>query len=291
MIAYIDEDGIDRTPKPLDPSIFNFFKKKTRTDSPLAATDLDAKSPQTILRNERTNLFLNSSDSEDESSFNETPEDLDLGSEVTKSDAVLEPEDSEVPTYMSLVLNETETIYLLTIASSTEFADGEEAGNVLDDNERYDYLTVGKGRNRRTVSMGCQTVSVLMKKRETDCDMIEKRDAETFTSNWEMFDTFNGEERDRQSEEEDSDDEVLVSKQEVEAEAERIMCSDEFQDAVTIIERLLANNLFIEKQKTFRDIESKTYTDDEVQYRYTLEVLLSFIDKNSKGKLVPSSQL
>lgn len=57
-------------------------------------------------------------------------------------------------------------------------------------NQEYEYITVGKGRNRKVVNSEAQTVKILKKSRNTEAHVVDTRSKRTFASNWEMYDTF-----------------------------------------------------------------------------------------------------
>lgn len=53
--------------------------------------------------------------------------------------------------FLKVVLRETDDVVLYECNSTTVPADSEEATAVLEDNTKYEYLTVGKGKHRPTL--------------------------------------------------------------------------------------------------------------------------------------------
>lgn len=53
--------------------------------------------------------------------------------------------------FLKVVLRETDDVVLYECTSTTVPAESEDAATVLEDNAKYEYLTVGKGKNRPTL--------------------------------------------------------------------------------------------------------------------------------------------
>lgn len=97
---------------------------------------------------------------------------------------------TKMPTFRKIKLRVTDEWLLYESNSKTVPIDSEEAEKVLADNEKYEYLTVGKGKNRRTNDSETQTIDILYKSRTVNTDPIYREDVGTFVSNFEMFDTY-----------------------------------------------------------------------------------------------------
>lgn len=60
-------------------------------------------------------------------------------------------EEEARPSFLKVVLRETDDVVLYECTSTTVPTDSEDAAGVLEDNAKYEYLTVGKGRHRPTL--------------------------------------------------------------------------------------------------------------------------------------------
>ena len=92
--------------------------------------------------------------------------------------------------FIKIILRETDDILLFESNSKTVSKESEEAEAVKRDNEQYDFLTVGKGRHRRTTDAEAQTANLLYKSRAVNTDRIKKDTVGTFVSNYAIFDTY-----------------------------------------------------------------------------------------------------
>ncbi|ERL94430.1 dynein axonemal intermediate chain 4 [Dendroctonus ponderosae] len=207
----------------------------------------------------------------------------------------------KAPTHISLVLSETETTFILDIPSCVALKDTEEGDAAELKNQEYEYLTVGKGRNRKVVNAEAQTVRILKKSRNTEAEPMEHCNRNTFASNWEMFDTYDTAAKEESkvelsSSSEDSDVDTLLSESSLEsykmASDEKQLCklmkNPRFQEAVCVVERLLANNCFNEEQKRFRGLSDPDIFRDDIQYKYNLNLLWTFANNATKGRCVTS---
>lgn len=105
----------------------------------------------------------------------------------------------QVGPFSKITLRETEDIDLFQSNSFTVPRESEEAAVVEAQNEAYDYLTIGKGRQRRTGEAETQTTNFLYKSRSVNTDLVKKNSVGTFVSNYDMFDTYADLERNTQS--------------------------------------------------------------------------------------------
>lgn len=158
-----------------------------------------------------------------------------------------------------------------------------------EDNKRYEYLTVGKGRNRKVLNAEIQTEPILYKTRETEKERVKNVSSYAFASGWDMFDTYTkcevikDEEQDKEFvlDLKKSIDSLTLTKEE--REFQSIVMNPNFFEACIIIERLLANNNFNDKQKRFRGLLDPEPFRDGIEYKYRLELLWTFANATTKG--------
>ncbi|XP_050295299.1 dynein axonemal intermediate chain 4-like [Anthonomus grandis grandis] len=229
----------------------------------------------------------------------ETSQEVDI---VKSIDSLEGYEMQKAPTHVSLILSETNTNFILDIPSCTALKDTEEGDLVEQLNQEYEYLTEGKGRNRKVVNAEAQTVHILKKSRNTEAEFVQTINRKAFASNWEMFDTFYNE-KDNETEPTDNDsnesDEDTVVNQTPSAysidsyrmpadekQIIKLMKNPKFQEAVCVIERLLANNCFNEQQKRFRGLSDPSPFREDIEYKYRLDLLWTFANSYTKGRCV-----
>lgn len=92
--------------------------------------------------------------------------------------------------FIKIVLSESEEWTLYESVSETVPVESVETEVVQKDNERYSYLTEGKGRNRRLSTAEAQTSDALFKTRGVNTEQIQREGVATFVSNYDMFDTY-----------------------------------------------------------------------------------------------------
>ncbi|XP_045473583.1 dynein axonemal intermediate chain 4-like [Harmonia axyridis] len=318
-------NGQDVTPKPLNQQIF-----KAGRERQLNVVNMSGMETSSTLKSDMSNQLQNKSASS-AGRFKTEIHTLDfnrsfLGNTIddtfilqsaitdtnTESDRVLEGSDIKsdvedkarevipIPNNISLILNETETFVILDLPSVTEIRDTPEGLEVEKLNTDYEYLTVGKGKNRKVIDTMVQTHGTLRKSRETDAVKVKTTSHTTFASNWEMFDTFLEDESQekRHVEEENNiaerDDHHRLNetasvesfRQSVEEkELCNLMNNHRFLQAVTVVERLLANNAYNVQQKRFRGLHEEEEGKD-IEYKYELDLLWTFANDLTQGKCV-----
>lgn len=62
---------------------------------------------------------------------------------------------------------------------------------VKEENERYEYITVGAGSNRKLADAETQTTKIYKKSRSTYKEGPKRVNKGTFVNNWVMYDTYN----------------------------------------------------------------------------------------------------
>lgn len=92
--------------------------------------------------------------------------------------------------FIKIIIRETDDILLYESNSITVPKDSDEAPIVEASNSQYDYMTIGKGKNRRTSEAEAQTTNILYKTRAVNTERIKKSNIGTFVSNYDMFDTY-----------------------------------------------------------------------------------------------------
>nr|XP_022906107.1 WD repeat-containing protein 78-like [Onthophagus taurus] len=209
------------------------------------------------------------------------------GSVVIAPPPRLEP----MPSKVSLTLVETPTIFLFELSSSTAEADTVEGDLVESDNKMYEYLTVGKGRNRKVVCAEVQTIPVLLKTRDTTAVRYRTKSDYAYASGWDMYDTYN------EVKDEDEENNIpLAAKESVQvsidsfqvpSEEKQMMAlvkTPEFLNALCVVERLLANNNFNAQQKRFRGLSDPDPFREKIEYKYELNLLWTFANEKTAGR-------
>lgn len=172
---------------------------------------------------------------------------------------------------------------------------------IEEDNQKYEYLTHGKGRNRKVFHAEIQTVLNTMKTRQTICPKVKTKSNASFASNWEMHDTFlqleidnentssestESEEYEYQLNEADSMDSYKMSADE--KCLKKLLKNVKFMESVCVIERILANNCYNEQQKIFRGLKVQDDFRENIEYNYKLKYLWTFANDDTKGMFIIS---
>lgn len=167
---------------------------------------------------------------------------------------------------------------------------------IEEENKQYEYLTEGKGRNRKVLHAEIQTVPVMKKSRHTFCPKAKTKSDSSFASNWEMYDTFiKLDQSDEGSSSESSNETVSLEFQQDEnasvdsyrmsqdeREYAKLSKNPKFLEAACVIERLLANNCYNEQQKIFRGLIVQDEVRENIEYK--LNYLWTFANENTKGR-------
>lgn len=190
-----------------------------------------------------------------------------------------------MPKTVTIVLAETPVLYLLEITSSTEIKGTDEGYQTEIDNERYDYLTVGKGKNRKTTNAEIQTVINILKTRSTNARRPHHANEYTFASYWDMHDTYGAKEADTKLKKDvkaklrDESHSNLGEEEDIRPEdvmMEELLKNPRFQKSVLIMERVLANNIYNQQQKRFRGLIEQDPFRPDIEFKYNLELLWTF---------------
>ncbi|KAI5641765.1 WD repeat-containing protein 78 [Phthorimaea operculella] len=196
---------------------------------------------------------------------------------------------TKYPPEIFVLLKETETVHLFSLPSFS-YEKGSADGNAVEEqNEFYNYITVGKGRNRRMVPQETQTRLKVSQTRHSVARRPKKKNAECFASVWDMLDTYAAL---AMEEEEESDDEMvmyqsapryMLRKKRLKKQAkkkietwEQVSALPQFYDAAVLCERVLASKDYTEAQKLFRGLVKYDPLAPDLVYIYTMKSLWTF---------------
>ncbi|CAD1477903.1 unnamed protein product [Heterotrigona itama] len=91
---------------------------------------------------------------------------------------------------VTLTLRETETFFIFEMQPRTADLLTPEGIAVKQENENYEYKTIGPGSTRKLVDAETQTIQLLMRSRGTYFEKKSRRNRGMFVNNWEMYDTY-----------------------------------------------------------------------------------------------------
>ncbi|XP_021702168.1 WD repeat-containing protein 78 [Aedes aegypti] len=193
--------------------------------------------------------------------------------------------------HVKILLTETDNIILYEAASHTVAQDSEEAASVQEQNTYYE----NKKKNRRTAMAAAeaQTPEMLLKSRGVNTERIKREEVASFVSNYDMYDTYNDLERHTKEidlAEASSKIEITTySREGMENIDDLLNKSENFHLSSMILERLLAGNVYREKQKRFRNMYMPDPLDVNAKYLYRLETLWTYRTVETAGKAVASA--
>ena len=207
------------------------------------------------------------------------------------------------PPEIFVVLKETSTRFLLSFPSFSYDKGTPEASTVEEENEFYQYITVGKGKNRKMVTEETQTKECVTQTRHTLAVRPQKRNAIAFASMWDMHDTYA---RLARVKEEEKPDEMVMyqsaapsllrkKKDTYDPSAERrgkvfdeISKTPEFLDAVLLTERVLATLEYSNAQKKFRGLIRLDPLSLDLIYIYSMKPLWTLECEETEGRPIAS---
>ncbi|NWX41758.1 WDR78 protein, partial [Steatornis caripensis] len=213
--------------------------------------------------------------------------DVQVRREETKEELTKEDLDSRVDIY----LTETETIWILDMPSVVVSVESEDAGRVQERNRIYADICKNRPGNDSFVEKMMQTINGATKNKEAQCDQIIMEDKGTTVTSWDLYDSFNVSEIEPTSKAEgsrattgkssksDSPKEsnqttsvssdrgsttssILISEsavlarthEEEERHSEAILASENFQQDLFFMERILMENIFQPKLAAYRQL-------------------------------------
>ncbi|RXM94229.1 WD repeat-containing protein 78 [Acipenser ruthenus] len=194
-------------------------------------------------------------------------------------------------------LTETETIWLLDMPTVMISVDSEEANTIKQKNNAYVGLCKNRAGNDQYIERMMQTFNGAPKTKEVQCEKIDVADAGVMATTWDMYDTFHsaevepmdfhmaekasqsasfissGPERTMsrmssasmtsQSSSAVDFDSVIISKipKAEEIDPERILRSENFQQDLFVMERIILENIFQPKLAAYRQLPILTESD------------------------------
>ncbi|XP_070500977.1 dynein axonemal intermediate chain 4-like [Chironomus tepperi] len=189
-----------------------------------------------------------------------------------KEDRRSHPSAQNPKNFMKLTLTETDDIVLFENISLTVPKGTDEAEAVEKYNYEYEYLTKGPGKNRRTCEAEVQTENVLVKSRSANTERIKKQDQESFNKEIQLDDELH------------SKMEVTTYSREGENIDEVLNTNENFHLSSMILQRLLAGNVFRERQRRFRNMIDTNPLDLNIKYLYRLQTLWTYKCVDTMGK-------
>ncbi|NXA23148.1 WDR78 protein, partial [Ibidorhyncha struthersii] len=287
-LQVFDDEGKDVTPHPLfhsDPNAIGPRQAKLLASSAYSgATGSGVLSSFSMHQTSGENASLGSfSRSHLLTSYNFS--DVQVRQEEIKEELTKEDLDRRVDIY----LTETETIWILDMPSVAVSVESEDAGRVLERNRIYVDICKNRPGNDRFVEKMMQTINGAAKNKEVQCDKIIMEDKGTMATSWDLYDSFNVLEIKPTSKAEGSraitrksskphtttehDQTMSVSSdrgsttssitisesallarihEEEECHSEAILTSENFQQDLFFMERILMENIFQPKLAAYR---------------------------------------
>ncbi|NXW09730.1 WDR78 protein, partial [Fregetta grallaria] len=236
----------------------------------------------------------------------------EIKEELTKADL-----DRRVDIY----LTETETIWILDMPSVVVSVESEDAGRVLERNRIYVDICKNRPGNDRFVEKMMQTVNGAAKNKEVQCDKINMEDKGMMVTSWDLYDSFNVLEIEPTSKAESSrattgksskphttrehnqtmslssdrgstTSSIMISEsavlarihEEEECHSEAILTSENFQQDLFFMERILMENIFQPKLAAYRQFPVLTDPDVTSDTGGTVKAKQEEHDKEKKDK-------
>ncbi|XP_043253971.1 dynein axonemal intermediate chain 4 [Colletes gigas] len=213
------------------------------------------------------------------------------------------------PETVTLILKETETFFIFEMQPRTGDLRTPEGTAIKEENENYEYKTVGPGSNRKLVDAETQCIQVLTKSRGTYLGRRMRRNRGMLMNNWVFHDTFAAPEmmterggllivHTKESMEQMWQAEEVKSKlPQVDTQKKPITPEEElayifnhvnFLNAVHIMERIISNNIFIHAQKRFIGLIKQDPCSLDLEFTYSLDLLWTYTFETCSGRPVSS---
>ncbi|XP_076549542.1 dynein axonemal intermediate chain 4 [Osmia lignaria lignaria] len=198
------------------------------------------------------------------------------------------------PETVTIILRETETFFLFEMQPRTGDLHTPEGMAIKEENENYEYKTVGPGSNRKLVDSETQTIQVLTQSRGTYLTLQKRRNQGMFVNNWVIHDVYAAPEmmlkknnlfvvHTKESMQQLLQAEELKSrlpktKMQLgttvsEEESTSMFQSINFWNAVRVMERIIASNIFIHAQKRFTGLIKPDPCSLDLEFTYSLDLL------------------
>ncbi|XP_054008148.1 dynein axonemal intermediate chain 4-like [Hylaeus anthracinus] len=213
------------------------------------------------------------------------------------------------PETVTLTMKETETFFIFEMQPRTGDLRTPEGMAIKEENENYEYKTTGPGSNRKLVDSQTQTIRVLTKSRGTYLGRRKRVNKGMLVNNWVIHDTFAEPElmieRDgllivhtKESMEQMWRAEEVKSKlpktemqkktRSPEEELAYIFQHVNFVNALRVMERIIANNIYIHTQKRFIGLIKQDPCSLDLEFTYKLDLLWTHTVAMSSGRPVSS---
>ncbi|XP_025075530.1 WD repeat-containing protein 78 [Pogonomyrmex barbatus] len=210
------------------------------------------------------------------------------------------------PETVTITLKETQTFFVFEMPQMTEDLRTPEGQAVQQENENYEYVTVGPGSSRKLLNVETQTVCVLTKSRGTYCGLRPRKNQGMFVNNWVIHDTYaapklmvekNGllivhtKESMRRIQEAQELRYKLPEPERIldpspEEQLSRICRETRFLNAAHVMERIIANNVFAEAQKRFTGLTKHDPCALDLKFDYRLGLLWTFACEMARNRPV-----
>ncbi|NWU73046.1 WDR78 protein, partial [Pterocles burchelli] len=233
--------------------------------------------------------------------------DVQVRQEEIKEELTEEDLDRRVDIY----LTETETLWIWDMPSVVVSAESEDAARVVERNKIYADMCKNRPGNDRYVEKTMQTINGATKNKEMQCDKIIMEEKGMTVTNWDFYDTFNALEIEPTSRAEGSratagksskshaakgHDQTMASSsdrgnifpgctmvlegavparihKEEECHSEAILTSENFQQDLFFMERILMENIFQPKLAVYRQLPVLTDPDVTSDTRGTVAAM------------------
>ncbi|XP_033300963.1 WD repeat-containing protein 78 [Bombus bifarius] len=212
------------------------------------------------------------------------------------------------PDTVTLTLRETETFFIFDIQPRTADLLTPDGIAVKEQNENYEYKTIGPGSNRKLIDTETQTMQVLTKSRGTHLSRRRRKNQGMFVNNWVMYDAYGAPElmierngllvvHRKESLQEMLQSKALKAKlpkskiyEKKTSEQEQIYIFQHinFRNAVRVMERIISNNIFIHAQKRFTGLIKQDPCSLDLEFTYSPDLLWIHDSEETSGRPVSS---
>uniref|UniRef100_A0A663M162 Dynein axonemal intermediate chain 4 n=1 Tax=Athene cunicularia TaxID=194338 RepID=A0A663M162_ATHCN len=171
---------------------------------------------------------------------------------------------------MDIYLTETEIIWILAMPPAVVSVESEDAGRVQYRNRIYVDICKNRPGNDRFVEKMMQTINGAVKNKEVQCDKIIMEDKGLMATSWDLYDSFNPSEikpapkaeGSRATTGKNSTTSTMIAEgavlarihKEEECRSEAILTSENFQQDLFFMERILMENIFQPKLAAYRQL-------------------------------------
>ncbi|XP_011140510.1 WD repeat-containing protein 78 [Harpegnathos saltator] len=324
QVLRVIQNDVDVTPKPLVHPAFNIIEENQTTALETLGIFQTTSSAQLMMSpsdlsglKASSSIFLKSS---------MPSEDMQLESLLTtqvceflqeeedvapapfflpRDESVILLERSETVT---ITLKETQTFFIFELPQLTGDLLTPEGQAIKQENEQYEYVTVGLGSNRKLMDAETQTIRVLTKSRGTYLGARPRKNQGIFVNNWVIHDTYaapqlmtekdgrlmvHSKESMRRMREEQElryklPEPEVTPDPSLEEQLSHICRNTRFLDAARVMERLIANNVFLAVQKRFTGVTVRDPYALDLCFDYRLDLLWTHMYDEVRDRPVAS---